>query len=149
MPVEPVPEGFHTLTPYIVVKDVAKLIDFLKAGFDAKEIVRHGKPDGSVMHAQLRIGDSFIMMGEQPPNKPAAPAMLYLYVADCDAWYNRAIAAGATSMMPPMNMFYGDRHGGVSDAWGNQWWIATHIEDVSEAEMAKRAEEAMKKGQCG
>lgn len=149
MSAKPIPEGFHTITPYLVVTGAAQLIDFLKAAFDATVIVRHGKPDGSVMHAQLKIGDSFIMMGEQPPGKPAAPASLYLYVPNTDELYNKAVASGATSIMPPADMFYGDRHGGVTDAWGNQWWIATHIEDVSDEQMKVRMEEAMKKGQCG
>ena len=149
MSVKPIPEGFHTLTPYIVVSGVGKLIDFLKAAFEAKEILRHCRPDGAVMHAQFQIGDSFIMMGELPPGKPALQTALYLYVPDVDAVYARAVAAGGVSIMAPMDMFYGDRNGGVTDAWGNQWWIATHVEDVSGEEIDRRGEAAFKKGTCG
>jgi uncharacterized glyoxalase superfamily protein PhnB len=144
MPVKHVPERFHTVTPYLVVAGVGKLIDFLKSAFDAKEIERHARPDGVVMHAQVQIGDSMIMMGDPTGQKldwqkPLAAA-LYLYVPDCDKMYANAIRAGAKSLQEPADMFYGDRHGGVIDAWGNQWWIATHKEDVTPEEMKRRAE---------
>jgi uncharacterized glyoxalase superfamily protein PhnB len=148
MSVKPVPEGFHTVTPYLVVAGVAKLLDFVKSAFDAKEIERHARPDGVVMHAQVRIGDSMIMMGDPTGakhdwQKPLAAA-LYLYVPDCDKMYQDAIRAGAKSLQEPADMFYGDRHGGVIDPWGNQWWIATHKEDVSPDEMQRRAQAHMK-----
>jgi PhnB protein len=140
MAVKPVPEGFHTVTPYLVVKGVATIIDFAKHAFDAKEIERHARPDGTVMHAQIKIGDSFVMLGEpQGEGQSAMPASLYLYVPNIDEVYKRAIKAGGVSIQEPADMFYGDRHGGVKDQAGNQWWIATHIEDVSPQEMQLRA----------
>ncbi len=149
MAVKPVPEGLHTVTPYLVVSGVAKLIDFLKKAFDATELHRSTRPDGTVMHAQVRIGDSPIMMGEAMGEFPVKTASLYMYVPDTDAVYKRAVAAGAVSIMEPMDMFYGDRNGGVKDFAGNEWWIATHIEDVPPAELERRAEEAMKRRQRG
>jgi PhnB protein len=139
--VKPVPEGHHTVTPYIVVAGVAKLIDFAKQVFDAKEVHVSRRPDGSVMHAEIKIGDSIVMMGESPDIKKF-PAMLHLYMEDVDAVYQRAIQAGATSVREPADQVYGDRTGGVEDAFGNQWWIATHIEDVSSEEMEQRAKAA-------
>ena len=144
MAVKPVPEGLHTVTPYLVVQGVAKLIDFLKQAFGATEMHRSTRPDGTVMHAQVKIGDSPIMMGEAWGDYSPKPASLYLYVPDCDAVYKSAVAAGGTSIMEPMNMFYGDRNGGVKDLAGNEWWIATHIEDVPPDELERRAAEAMK-----
>jgi PhnB protein len=147
MAVKPVPEGYHTITPYLVVPGAAKLIDFLKQAFDAREIHRMNAPDGSVMHAELQIGDSRLMMGEASGQFPAMPVGLYLYVPNCDELYRRAIAAGGTSIAEPKDQFYGDRHGGVKDPAGNQWWIATHIEDVAPDEMTRRAEAHMKQRQ--
>jgi uncharacterized glyoxalase superfamily protein PhnB len=144
MAAKPIPEGFHTVTPYLVVEGVAKLLDFLKHAFDAKEIERHARPDGAVMHAQVKIGDSFVMMGEPQPGQPALPASLYVYVPNVDEVYKRAVGAGAKSISEPADMFYGDRHGGVKDPVGNHWWIATHIEDVSPEEMKRRSEKFMK-----
>jgi uncharacterized glyoxalase superfamily protein PhnB len=148
MTAKPVPQGFHTVTPYLVVVGVAKLLDFVKSAFDAEEMERHARPDGVVMHAQVRIGDSIIMMGDPTGAKhewqKPLPAALYLYVPDCDKSYRDAIRAGAKSLQEPTDMFYGDRHGGVVDPWGNQWWIATHKEDVPPEEMKRRAEAHMK-----
>lgn len=143
MSTKPVPDGFHTVTPYLVVQGVARLLDFLKAAFNAVEIERHARPDGVVSHAQVRIGDSMIMVGDPTGatrdwQKPLSAA-LYLYVPDCDTMYRSALRAGATSLQEPTDMFYGDRHGGVVDSWGNQWWIATHKEDVSPEELRRRA----------
>ncbi len=149
MAVKPIPEGLHTVTPYLVVSGVARLIDFLKQAFDATEMHRSTRPDGTVMHAQVKIGDSPIMMGEVWGEFPPKAASLYLYVPDTDVVYKRALAAGAVSIMEPMDMFYGDRNGGVKDFAGNEWWIATHIEDVPPAELERRAEEAMKRRQRG
>jgi uncharacterized glyoxalase superfamily protein PhnB len=149
MAVKPIPEGFHTVTPYLVVSGVARLIDFLKEAFGATEMHRSTRPDGTVMHAQVKIGDSPIMMGEVMGEFTAKTTSLYLYVPDTDALYKRALAAGAVSIMEPMDMFYGDRNGGVKDFAGNEWWIATHIEDVPPAELERRAEEAMKRRQRG
>ncbi len=149
MAVKPIPDGYHSLTPYLVVQGVAKLIDFLKQAFEAKEVHRMSRPDGTIMHAEVRIGDSVVMMGEAMGEFKPMPAMIYLYVNDADAVYQRALQAGATSMMEPADQFYGDRNGGVKDPCGNQWWIATHKEDVPPEELAKRAEAAMKKQHRG
>ena len=122
-----VPEGFHTVTPYLVVSGVGKLIDFLKQAFDAREIQRHQRPDGTVQHAEVRIGDSIVMMGEPQLPHEAMPATILLYVADADAIYQRALQAGATSLREPADQPYGDRTGGVKDSAGNKWFIATRI----------------------
>lgn len=136
--VKPVPDGFRTVTAYLFVPGTAKLIEFLKAAFDASEIARHDGPNGEVMYAQMQIGDSMIMLSEpREPWKPM-PCGIYLYVKDTDLTYRWAIAAGATSLMEPSNQFYGDRNAGVRDPFGNNWWIGTHIEDVSPAELKRR-----------
>ena len=140
MTIDPVPQGFHTVTPYLVADDPAALIDFLTRAFDAEEMHRTHRPDGGVMHAQVRIGNSMVMMGGSMPDWPAMPTGLYLYVAEADKTFARAIEAGATSVMPPSDQFWGDRMGGVKDAWGNFWWIATHVEEVPPEEIAKRAQ---------
>ena len=144
MTVKPIPEGYHTVTPYLVVQGVAQLIDFLKQAFEAEEIQRMTRPDGTISHAEVRIGDSVVMMGKASGDFKHMPAMLHLYVEDTDAVYRRALQAGATSLREPEDQFYGDRTGGVQDSFGNQWWIATHIEDVSADEMAKRAADRAK-----
>jgi len=144
MAVKPIPDGYHSVTPYLIVQGVAKLIDFLKQAFDAKEIERMAGPDGTVMHAEVRIGDSVVMMGEARGESKPMPAALYLYVNDTDVTYRRALQAGATSLKEPADQFYGDRSGGVKDPAGNQWWIATRKEDVSPEELARRAETYMK-----
>jgi PhnB protein len=141
--VDAIPAGYHTVTPYLVVPGVADLIEFLKDAFGAVEVMRHSIKGGAIMHAEVKIGDSRIMMGEPPANgeewhKPL-PGSIHLYVEDVDAVYARAMAAGATSLREPANQFYGDRTGGVQDASGNQWWIATHVEDVSPEELSRRA----------
>jgi PhnB protein len=134
------PDGLRTVTPYLVVRDVAGLIQFLEQAFDAEEGERAELPDGRIMHAQVTIGDSVVMMGEASENNPPMPAMLHLYVEDADATYRHALAAGATSLREPQNEFYGDRSASVADAFGNQWWLATHMEDVSPEEMQRRME---------
>ena len=138
MAIKPIPEGFHTVTPYLLVPEVARLIEFLKQAFNAREIHRSDMPDGTVMHALVQIGDSMVMLGEARGDWKPMPVMLYLYVDDADAWYHRALGAGATSVKELTNEFYGDRVGGVQDPSGNQWWLATHVEDVSPEEMARR-----------
>lgn len=140
--VRPRPAGFHTVTPALRVPGVAKLIDFLTRAFDAKENGRFVGKDGSIMHAEVMIGDSHVMMGEPGERFSPLPASLHLYVPDVDATYRRAIAAGGTSLREPANQFYGDRSAGVLDPCGNEWWISTHIEDVSLEEMKRRMEGA-------
>jgi len=143
--VKPVPKGYHTITPYLLIKNVAKLIGFLKRAFDAKVVDRMEGPNGAVMHASVKIGDSMIMMGEAHGKWKPMPTMIYLYVKDADATYKRALRGGAVSVMKPADQFWGDRHGGVKDFAGNQWWMSTHIEDLSPAEVKKRGQEMMKK----
>ena len=134
-----IPEGFHTVTPYLLTRGADKIIDFTKRVFDAEEISRMDHPNGSVMHAQVRIGDSIVMLAEARPEYPAMPTMLYLYVENVDEAYDRAIKAGGVSLREPTDEYYGDRSCGVQDAGGNQWWIATHLEDVSPQEAERRA----------
>ncbi len=139
--VKPIPEGYHTVTPYLVVPGAAKIIDFLKRTFDATERgERHLRPDGGIMHAEVKLGDSVIMLGEPMGEQKAMPCTLYLYVKDVDAAYRRGIEAGATSLREPSDQFYGDRTAGLQDGSGNQWWIGTHIEDVSPDELKRRAQ---------
>lgn len=138
MAVKPIPGGYHTITPYLVVHGAAKLIGFLEQAFDAKVLSRSVLPDGRIMNAELQIGDSMIMMGETQGEHKPRPCTIYLYVDDTDAVYKRALDAGAKSLMEPADQFYGDRNGGVEDPSGNYWWIGTHVEDVSPEEMEKR-----------
>jgi PhnB protein len=139
MPVKPVPDGYHTVTPYLVVPDVAALLPFLQKAFGAeiKEDVKG--PEGKSMHAEVRIGSSMVMLGQANEQHAPMPCCLYLYVEDVDALYARAVKAGAESLMEPTDQFYGDRNGGVKDPAGNCWWIGTHKEDLSAEEIAKRA----------
>jgi len=127
--VKAVPEGHHTVTPYIVITGVEKLIDFAKQVFGATEVFLSRRPDGSVMHAEIKIGDSIIMTGEGGGAKHF-PAMLHLYMEDVDGVYQRAIQAGAKSLREPADQPHGDRMAGVEDAFGNLWWIARHIQNV-------------------
>ncbi|MDX1940383.1 MAG: VOC family protein [Saprospiraceae bacterium] len=145
MKVNPIPEGFHTVTPYLLVKDSIALVDFLKKTFDAEEISIMNNPNGTIGHGQMRIGDSMVMLAEARGDYPPMPTMLYLYVEDVDSAYQRGIAAGGKSLREPTDEFYGDRSCGLLDACGNQWWVATHIEDVSPEEMQRR--EALAKNQ--
>jgi PhnB protein len=145
MAVKPKPDGYHTVTPFMIVRGVPKFLDFLKQAFGAEEFERHMTPDGYVMHAEVRIGDSVIMMSEASERMGPVPSVIYLYVDDADAVYKKVLQAGAASIMEPANQFYGDRNAGVKDEFGNTWWIATHIEDVSPEEMNKRREEFTKK----
>lgn len=140
MAVKPIPDGYHSVTPYLVVQGAAKLLDFLKQAFAAQELHRPMlRPDGTIMHAEVRVGDSVVMMGEPMGEHTPMPGSLYLYVPDVDAVYKRALQAGATSLTEPADQFYGDRSAGVTDPVGNRWWIATHKEDVAPEEMAQRA----------
>jgi uncharacterized glyoxalase superfamily protein PhnB len=140
MAVNYIPDGYHTVTPYLTVRNASRLMQFLKDTFDAQEIEAMRGPDGSLRHGAARFGDSTVMMGEAGNGFTPMPAMLYVYVQDADAMYARALAAGGTSVREPTTQFYGDRHGAVTDPCGNQWWIATHVEDVSPEEMRRRAQ---------
>jgi uncharacterized glyoxalase superfamily protein PhnB len=145
--VSPVPDGFHTVTPYLVADDAKLVIAFMQKAFNAEFDHRPTRrPDGKLMHATLRVGDTRVMIGNASERAKAMQAMLYVYVPNVDEVYAAAIEAGGTSIMAPTDMFYGDRSGGVTDPGGNQWYIATHIEDVSEAELHKRTNEMFAKG---
>ena len=133
-----IPDGYHTVTPYLVVKGVTDLIEFIKEVFDGELIRIEARPDGSIQHARVRVGDSPIMMGEPVGDITPMPATLYVYVDDPDATYERALKAGAISVRAPADQFYGDRNAGVQDTSGNQWWMAVHKEDVSPEELARR-----------
>ena len=145
MTVKPIPDGYHSVTPYLVVPGVAKLIDFMKQVFDGIEIERMQGPDGRIAHAEAKIGDSIIMMGEPKNGGSPMPATLYVYVPDTDAVYKRALQAGATSIMEPADQFYGDRNAGVKDFCGNHWYIGTRIENVTFEELKRRMEAMGKK----
>lgn len=141
MTVKPIPDGYHSVTPYLMVQGVERLLDFVKQAFAAQETTRLLKADGSISHTEVRIGDSVVMMGQADEKWSPMPSTIHLYVEDCDATYRRALGAGGTSLQDPAHQFYGDRMAGVRDPVGNMWWIATHVEDLSEEEMAKRSEE--------
>jgi uncharacterized glyoxalase superfamily protein PhnB len=144
MSVKPIPEGFHTITPYLMINDAASFIHFLVNAFGAKEIFTHKFENGKIMHAEVKIGDSMIMLSDAGDQYPALPGNYYLYVEEVDSVYKQAIAAGAESTAEPKDQFYGDRTAGVKDKFGITWWIGTHVEDVSMEEMKKREEEAKK-----
>lgn len=137
MAIKPIPDGYYTVTPFLSVKGTAKLIDFLKNAFGAEEVMRMPGPGGVVMHAEVNIGNSRLMLSEATQSAPSQSAF-YLYVNDADALYKRAVGAGATSQMEPTDQFWGDRMASVKDSFGNTWSLATHKEDVSPEEMAKR-----------
>jgi len=143
MSVNAIPKGYHTITPYFSVRDAQGLVDFLKRAFDAVAEI-HAMPDGSILNAQVQVGTSMVLIGQAPKDQPAdklMPAMLYMYVEDADAVYRKAIAAGGESIVEPRDQFYGDRVGAVRDLSGNQWWIASHKEEMSSEEMTRRASE--------
>jgi PhnB protein len=139
MAVNPIRDGFHAVTPYLMVAGVPRLLDFLAKAFGAQEAFRLQRPDGSIGHAEVRIGDSMVMLGEPMGPFGPMPTQIYLYVDDCDAVYRRALQAGGAMVMEPTTMpFSGERYGGVKDPAGNIWWVATHIEDVTPEECARR-----------
>jgi PhnB protein len=144
--VAPIPPGYHALTPYIVVKDAARALDFYQKAFGARVHTRMDGPGGSVMHAEIQIGDSMLMLADEWPeygNKAPLPDhrshSLHLYVPDVDQAFERAIAAGCTVMHPLSDQFWGDRMGKLIDPFGHMWGLATHIEDVSDEECKRRA----------
>jgi PhnB protein len=143
--VMPIPDGYHTVTPILVVDGAAKLIDFLKRAFGAEEKERFTDPNGKIAHAEVTIGDSIVQLSDSGGEWRPIQVPLLLYVIDTDTAYQRALKAGATSVREPADQFYGDRTGGVKDAFGNTWWIATHMEDVSREELQKRVEAERKK----
>jgi len=146
MSVKPIPEGYRTVTPYLIVAGAAKAIEFYKQAFGATERMRHEMPGGAIGHAEVQIGDSVVMLADEFPQMGATgpltiggtPVGLCVYVENVDTVFQRAIAAGAREERPLQNQFYGDRTGTLIDPFGHKWTIATHIEDVSPAEMEKR-----------
>jgi PhnB protein len=158
MTVSPIPEGYHSVTPYLVVDGAGAAIRFYAEAFGATEVLRmpmHGPGDaegGRLAHAEIRIGDSHVMLADEFPDmgllgplkRGGATASLMIYVADVDSVFARALAAGATQERPPADQFWGDRMGSLVDPFGHRWSIATHVEDVSEDEMQRRMEEAFK-----
>jgi PhnB protein len=151
MAVKPIPEGYHTATPYLAVDDAAEAIEYYKKAFGAKERVRMDAPDGKIGHAELEIGDSLVMLSDPfpqattrtPKELGGTSASVFLYVEDVDAVVKEAVEAGATITMEVADQFWGDRFGSVTDPFGHSWSIATHVEDVPPEEMAERAKEAM------
>jgi PhnB protein len=151
--VSPIPKGYNSITPYLIIKGAAQAIDYYKKIFGATEVFRMDTPDGKVGHAELQIGDSRIMLAEEQPNMGAghasaasigaSPVSLYLYLPDVDRVVERAVSAGAKTLKPVQDQFYGDRSGFIQDPFGHLWGIATHIEDVAPQEMAERAKKAM------
>jgi PhnB protein len=138
---KPIPEGFHTITPYLFADGAPGLIEFISKAFDGEVVYRKDRADGSVMHATMRIGDSMLMLADATNEFRPMPTSIYLYVADCDAIYRRALSVGGTSVFDIMTLPSGERYGGVKDRWGNIWWVATHAEDLSEAEQERRWKE--------
>jgi len=138
MAAKPIPEGYRTATPYLIVKDAAKLLDFVKSAFSAKVKEEHRMPDGRVMHADVMIGDSHVMMGQAGERWPESTGSILLYVPNADRSYEAAVKAGAEPVQRVEDQFYGDRMGGVVDPCGVTWWISTHIEDVPRDELERR-----------
>jgi PhnB protein len=151
MPAKPIPEGYHTLTPYLAVENAAEAIEFYERAFGAKESFRMPGPGDTIGHAELEIGDSRVMLSDpfpqssvRPPKELGGPsASVFMYVEDVDAVVKQAVDAGATVTMEVEDMFWGDRFGTVSDPFGHVWSIATHVEDVSPEEIAERGKAAM------
>lgn len=152
MPVKPIPDGYHTVTPYLIMKDASRALAFYQQAFGARELVRMPMPDGTLMHGEFQIGDSPIMLGEAsvergypgPENLGGTPVSIVLYVEDVDALFKRGVDAGCTVVREVVDQFYGDRSGTLKDPFGHIWTIGTHKEDLSPEEMEKRMQEAMK-----
>ena len=150
MPVNPIPEGYHSVTPYLIIRGAADAIEFYKKAFGATELFRFPGPDGKIGHAELQIGNSRIMLADEYPDMGykgpqtlgGSPIALMIYLADVDAVFNRAVEAGATVKEALQDKFYGDRIGTVVDPFGHRWHLATHQEDVSMEEMERRAKAA-------
>jgi len=151
--VRPIPEGYHSVTPYLTLSDAARAIDFYKRAFGAQEVMRMNTPDGKIGHAEIRIGDSVVMLGDEmrgsgsqsPQSLGGTSGGVFLYVQDVDAVFNKAVSAGAQVEAPLADMFWGDRYGRLKDPFGHSWSVATHKEDIAPAEMSKRMQEAMAK----
>jgi PhnB protein len=147
-PVRAIPEGYHSITPALTCKEAGRAMDFYKQVFGATEIMRMPGPDGKVMHAELRIGDSVIFVADEFPGMSCAPTpgatnpvYIFMYTENVDATFNRAVATGAKVDMPLMDQFWGDRYGKITDPFGHQWGLAQHVEDVAPEEMKRRGDE--------
>jgi PhnB protein len=155
MKVKPIPEGYHTVTPYLILQGASEAIEFYKAAFGATEIVRHEMPGRGIMHAEIRVGDSPIMLADEfppmnaksPKSYGGSPVSLMLYVEDVDASFARAIEAGAKVLRPLADQDHGDRMGGLEDPFGYSWWLASHVEDVSPEQLKARSEARQSKDQ--
>jgi PhnB protein len=141
--VNPIPSGYHSVTPYLVVNDASRAIEYYKQAFKAKETVRMAGPGGKIGHAELKIGDSMLMLSDEmggnrsPQSLGGSPVSIFLYVENVDSVFNEAVKAGAKGDAPPQDMFWGDRFGKLTDPFGHQWALATHVEDVAPEEMKK------------
>ena len=155
MSVKPIPEGYHTLTPFLTVRNAVRAIEFYKQAFGAQERGVAKGPDGKVMHAELKIGDSVIMLSDEfpefgtlsPQSVGGSPMGLHIYTENVDAAFDRAVKAGAQVEMPVMDQFWGDRYGKLKDPFGHKWSIATHVKDMSADEMKRSMDDAMAKMQ--
>lgn len=151
MSVKPIPEGYHTVTVHLVCRDAATAIDFYRRAFDAEELERMEGPGGKIAHAEIKIGDSRVMLADEFPEMGAhapaslggSPVSMLIYSTDVDAAYKKALGAGATSKQEPTDMFWGDRYCKLEDPFGHQWSVATHIEDLTPEQMRERAQKAM------
>jgi len=149
-----IPDGFHTITPHIVVDGAADAIEFYKKAFGAEELYRVASPDGKVMHATIKIGTSMLMLNDEypdwgvvsPKKHGGTACTISLYVDDADAVYARAVAAGAEATMPVADQFWGDRYGKLEDPFGHEWGVASHMEDLTPQEIAERAKKAFSQG---
>jgi PhnB protein len=141
MPTKPIPDGFHAITPYLFARDASRLIEFISAAFGGEVISRKDRPDGSIMHAEMQVGDSMLMLADASTEFGPMPTSIYLYVTISDTVYRTALNCGGTSVFPIMTLPSGERYGGVKDPCGNIWWIATHVEDVTPEEQEKRWKE--------
>jgi uncharacterized glyoxalase superfamily protein PhnB len=150
----PIPRGYHTITPHLVCRNSVGAIEYYKKAFGAKELSRMPMPGGGVAHAEMQIGDSRFMLADEMPQMGAtapetvggSPVHIFLYVKDVDQVFAKAVSAGGAATMPPMDMFWGDRYAKLTDPFGHKWSLATHIEDMSPKEMARRGQEAFSKG---
>ncbi len=147
---KPIPDGYHSISPSVTCKNAAKAIEFYKKVFGATEVMRMPGPNGEIMHAELKIGDSHVFLNDEFPGMAAAPSgsgpapvQIFVYTEDVDSVYNRAIQEGARSTMPLANQFWGDRYGKFVDPFGHHWGVATHVEDVAPQDMQRRMKEAM------
>lgn len=155
MSVQPIPAGYHSVTPYIIVHDAQAAIDFYIKAFGASEVLRLNSPDGKIAHAEVKIGDSHVMLADEnkefgaisPKTLGGSPVSMLIYCEDVDAMFQRAISAGATEKRPVQDQFYGDRSGVLEDPFGHSWSIATHIEDLTQEEVDARFAQMMQQGQ--